>query len=348
MDEAQLIRDKITQLESQIGQIQVAQNKNVFSELEVFDKKVHFNNRIRVKNLTALPAACEVGEMIFVNGVLYFCYTANEWTVWTPGVATFTANESVTAGQAVALGDGLSYGRPEIAGSGSTDISNNGNEWFSQKFTTSAVAQYITAVDLSIIATGTGTYNGFHVMIYANSGGKPTGTALATIQPTINVYTSYTMTRFTFSSPLAVSQSTDYHIVWWNGNNLYNVERSNGGGAGTNASTDGGSTWNASNGPEHVRVYEITTASGQVSRTSAAWTSDRLNNFVGFTRAACSNGELVPVQIYGIYDGLSSLSVGYTYYLADGYGTISTSAGTVSKKIGLSTSATDLLIKNDN
>lgn len=54
------------------------------------------------------------------------------------------------------------------------------------------------------------------------------------------------------------------------------------------------------------------------------------------------------MQTQGVVTGLSGLTAGAIYYLSNTVGAISTTAGTVTKKIGRALSATTLLIINDN
>lgn len=86
-----------------------------------------------------------------------------------------------------------------------------------------------------------------------------------------------------------------------------------------------------------------------VQKASSAAAATALNtrlNFLGFARSGVSAGSSVVVQITGIVTGLSGLTTGAEYYLNDTNGTIGTSAGTVSRKVGVALSSTTLLITN--
>jgi hypothetical protein len=69
--------------------------------------------------------------------------------------------------------------------------------------------------------------------------------------------------------------------------------------------------------------------------------------FVGFANAAISATVTGSVVVGGVVSGLSGLVAGKTYYLADSAGTISTTAGTNTKKVGIALSTTTLLITNN-
>lgn len=85
-------------------------------------------------------------------------------------------------------------------------------------------------------------------------------------------------------------------------------------------------------------VFGIDKASASVAGTS--------NTLVGFVLSAVSAGSNGTVRAVGIIDGLSGLVVGGTYYLANTAGAISLTPGTVTRKIGIAISATQLLITN--
>ena len=87
------------------------------------------------------------------------------------------------------------------------------------------------------------------------------------------------------------------------------------------------------------------TGAGGVGRASAALaaTSD---TFIGFAPQAITAGSLGIITTTGTVTGLSGLSVGRPYYLSNTVGAIATSAGTVTRKVGISLSATRLSITN--
>jgi hypothetical protein len=97
------------------------------------------------------------------------------------------------------------------------------------------------------------------------------------------------------------------------------------------------------------RIYSIaaatTNTAERVYKTSAsqAQTSD---SFIGFSNGSASVTNSVTVINEGAVTGLSGLSTASKYYLSNTSGDISSSAGTVTRKIGISTSATSLLITN--
>jgi len=84
---------------------------------------------------------------------------------------------------------------------------------------------------------------------------------------------------------------------------------------------------------------------GQLLRTDASYAS-RANSFIGFAASAISEGSAGTVYVGGVIGGFTGLTVGSQYYLSNTTGTISTSAGTTSRKVGIAVSTTELLITN--
>lgn len=74
--------------------------------------------------------------------------------------------------------------------------------------------------------------------------------------------------------------------------------------------------------------------------------SSNTNRFIGFCSVSTNANSQVPVEITGQSITQSGLTTGSVYYLTDTRGSIGTSPGTVSKKIGMALSATNLLILN--
>lgn len=84
-----------------------------------------------------------------------------------------------------------------------------------------------------------------------------------------------------------------------------------------------------------VKIYK--------TRTAIAITC---NSYVGIVQASGSAGSSLTVATGGLDTNQSGLSPGIQYYLNDTAGTFGVSAGTVTRKAGIATSATSLLITN--
>lgn len=84
---------------------------------------------------------------------------------------------------------------------------------------------------------------------------------------------------------------------------------------------------------------------GKVYKTSGASVSYSAT-FLGFATAVTTSGNPASVAITGDVPNFTSLTQGSQYYLSNTAGAIATAAGTVTRKVGIATSATTLLITN--
>ena len=99
---------------------------------------------------------------------------------------------------------------------------------------------------------------------------------------------------------------------------------------------------------KNIGAYEIlpyTTATlhygFNYTDASAAGTA---NTFIGFITTSPTKDASTDVYTQGVLGGFSGLTIGSIYYLTNSLGAIGTSAGTVSHKVGVSVSTTELLI----
>jgi len=96
------------------------------------------------------------------------------------------------------------------------------------------------------------------------------------------------------------------------------------------------------------QVEELNTEAGKIYKADASFNNEFANNFIGFATESVSSTESCLVNIGGLDDSQTGLTVGVTYYLSNTSGAIATSAGSQSRKVGLAVSASELLIKHDN
>jgi len=260
---------------------------------------------------------------------------------------TFTAGETVTAGQPAVIGTG----NPVLLDSnftGGTQQTINTTDWVSQSFTTSSKAVSIKNVVLLFRNISGGFLSrDVTVSIRANSAGQPTGADIETKTATASSGSigtnAYTYLRATFSSPVTVSASTTYHIVIrMNGANFV-LLRNNTAGQGTNSSADSGGTWSAANGKVVFMVTEIDTVAGRVYTADADAVS-KLDYF-GFFTSSGNAGDSISVQTDGVVSGLSGLTAGTRYYASDTAGSLSSTMGTYEVPLGIAVSTTELLIE---
>lgn len=68
--------------------------------------------------------------------------------------------------------------------------------------------------------------------------------------------------------------------------------------------------------------------------------------FIGFAQSAIATSSAGNIIVSGVVSGFSTLLAGMPYYLGDSFGSTTPSAGTISRKVGISTASTTLLITN--
>jgi hypothetical protein len=267
----------------------------------------------------------------------------------------FTAGEALTAGDAVFVASG-SEGEnitvPSGDGSASVTVSST-STWGAQTFTTrasetGAITTPSVTISLRQLGGATGT---LAVSIRATSGGQPTGADLATAATKDIASIAGSFTDYTFSfTPIALSANTTYAIVVRATSiAVQSVEIQRGSSSysgGTSfSSSNSGSSWSDNSHDWKFTTSINFTTAGSVYKTNAAQSSEYAA-FIGFVKTTTARASSAPIVISGEATGLSSLTRGSNYYLADGYGTIQTSAGTNTRKVGIAISTTSLLITN--
>jgi len=260
-----------------------------------------------------------------------------------------TAGEAITDGEAVIIGDASTYETTQLVQDG--DFSATDTAWFGQTFTMKGIN--IVSVTLRLNNTNITWAVTARVSIRATSAGLPTGADLG-YKDVVQNKNSASLKTFTFDTPIAVTPNTEYAFiirkvsangdldVWKDSADQY----SNGNAV---SSADSGSTW-ASEAPEdfYFRIVETSTVAGSLylADASSGINSIFTTNFIGFATATVAITETAPVILTGSTSNLTGLSTGSIYYLSNTAGAIATSAGDVSKKIGIALSATELTILN--
>lgn len=263
---------------------------------------------------------------------------------------SFTAGENLTAGNAVIV----AYKQAATLEAQQTtakdgDLGMGTTTWLAQTFLTSNDAAAITSIKFTNGDTvGSGDTR---ASIRATSGGNPTGADLGSGTVTAsNNDTEYTVT---FATPIPVSPSTTYALVLrrvTNTTNIGTVSSNPYADGKLHRSTNSGSTWDSTTYAAYdikFKIYEIDTISPLLYKADASSADVYANNFIGFAAETKNAGETTRVNLV-VDDNQTGLSVGSTYYLSDTSGTISTSAGSTSRKVGIAMSATEILIKHDN
>lgn len=280
-----------------------------------------------------------------------------------PVSVDYSCGESViSAGSAVFLAANSSDVVPIVFNRGSSAAASL--IYFGQSSTRQQQAQAFTV-------QGTGTYDlksvyitinkygspsNATVRIQGDSSGEPDGSDLASVNVGGSVPGSFSAT---FSSPPTLSAGTQYWVVLTASTSsdlsyYVSVARDT-----VDATSMGdllmynGSSWSDEG---HGRTLdcnlEVVESQGSIYRANAV-SANTTDEFIGFANEEITYGNNGKIQLSQIETNQSGLSVGSVYYLKDADssgdgnepGEISTSAGTVTKKVGIALSATDLLIK---
>lgn len=263
---------------------------------------------------------------------------------------SLVAGENLTAGQAVYVASITSSDLGQNSTTSSTGVGINGANWMGQIFTVSGTCIAIQKVVLYLSGSASTTT----VSIRAVADGLPTGADLGSKQVTFN--SGPGEIEFAFDTPVPVTPSSTYAIVVRQNssgtNSALSVYRSNGSvyASGTMVvSSNAGSTWTAEADYDlYFKIYEKDNEVGKVYKTKATTTRDHSDNFIGFVQNTVSAGGNAIVKTTGVDANQTGLTPGVTYYLADSSGAIGSSAGSVTRKIGLAISATQILIKHEN
>ncbi|MDE1925363.1 MAG: hypothetical protein KGH79_04275 [Patescibacteria group bacterium] len=101
-----------------------------------------------------------------------------------------------------------------------------------------------------------------------------------------------------------------------------------------------------STNPSTVMVSIAPTGETLLEPTSAK-TASTTAGFMGFVESAVSSGTVANVDVSGDASLFSGLIPGFVYYLNNANGSIGTSAGTNTRKVGIAASSTDLIITNE-
>lgn len=241
-----------------------------------------------------------------------------------------------------------------------TDNPNNGQS-FGVSATTKVAQSFIeggviiSKIKVRLCQVGAVTDN-VKVGIQADNNNAPSGTFLASATTTGNTLPTDPAASeertITLSADVVCSKNTKYWIVAertgsTSESNYYKMFLSTGN---TNPYTNGGSaayngsSWSIDASNDYYFKLITTTIQGKVYLASALSTATA-NSFIGFNDEVYGGNDNGVILSSGIIDGFSGLTKGATYYLSDTYGAISTSAGTVSKKVGVAYSDTQLLLQ---
>jgi hypothetical protein len=265
---------------------------------------------------------------------------------------TFTADESIATGTAVALGDGTTTLSTAFTASTQSDEMTT-SKWEAHDFTTGSPAKKLTAVTITYNCNNGLTAVIATIAIYANSGGAPTGAALGSQNDSFSCNGTQQYPRtVTFATPVTVAANTEYWIVASSNQSnssfhLFSEQAS----TNTNAdqlSSNSGSSWGAS-GHDYIMQAQYTSNTlGNLYEASSASLNFRSYDVVGIAEGGGNAGASITVDMYGVSTATTTLTTGGEYFLQDANGQLGLSPGTNSIKLGFSLGASGFMIRLPN
>lgn len=269
----------------------------------------------------------------------------------------FTAGENLTAADAVFIEDANTTSDVVSITTGGTvnsafgQVAPSNNVKLAQTFSLASDAS-IESIKVYLKKSGSPSDNVL-VSIQSTSGGDPSGTVIGS-QLSLDgttLTTSYVEYTFTYSTRPSLSASTTYAVVLERSGStsdtdyyLWNADIANPYASGVSKFYR--SSWNTDSGTDQTLVLtsRVTTA-GQAYKADAN-VAGKFAGFIGFVKTTVTSGNTATITVAGKATGFSSLTPGTQYYLSDTAGAVSTSAGTNTRKVGIGTSATEMLVTN--
>lgn len=226
---------------------------------------------------------------------------------------------SANAGKMKLLIDGVTYAYTGAAGSptnafGQSPVNNkivsSPTQWNSQLFTTGAAATSISAAVLKVNAANGPNYSSanFTAAIYTDNAGVP-GTIVGTaVQSSVPASFSAGDFNVAFTFNITVSPATNYHfVVYSDQTSNMSVYTGTNGSAGTNLSTNSGSSWSNQNGYMNLSVTEndaaTLTFTGVTPDPTGAGIAvgDAIVQLPTIGTAAITNAPLTGIDIIGTF-----------------------------------------------
>jgi hypothetical protein len=317
----------------------------------------------------------------------YDSITQNNSSSSSPIMATFVSGDTITTGDLVAVGDGVSGVFTNSAYSNTLSTTSiTSTAWLSQTLITGPNSNGIKTVILNFNITATTGGINFICSIRNTSSGSPVGLDInnqtsSVLGPTGNG-NYYSYGRFTFDPPIPVLPNTKYAIIirtQTNGSNLVQRTTTNvysGGEIFT--SNNGGATWSIqSNFDSWFNTYETNSISGKIYRSSQSvfggdcigwnitnpcmWASsacppdnvfygkrDLLDNPIGIAQNNALPGQNVTVQLSGTATISSTLPPGRPLFMGPTPGSLSTTPLNSSRQVGLSLGGNKILLRISN
>jgi len=289
-------------------------------------------------------AAGESGWALFPDGSAEF---QSVRAALSQVIKKYVCGDDITLGQAVFICNGTQQFQKYDKASVNTNTEEFGNTTNRQKFATLVTMSSTITVDrvkVTLQNLGTPTDSAV-ISIQANVGGVPSGTDLCTGSIAAASITGSAEYNIQMNQKVTLTSGVQYWIVLSRSGTLSATNRY-GVGVKLSGGSDkvyNGSAWAVLGTDTEIKLI-LTPASGEIAPSNSA-TAGYFETFVGFATKNSLRTSQCPVIIAGELTGKTGLTVGH-YYLSDSSGAIGTSPGTNTRKIGIATSSTTLLITN--
>jgi hypothetical protein len=281
-------------------------------------------------------------------------------------------NTSAIAGESIGNGDGVRIGEEDNIddiriGIEQTEHGNSSTEFFryqlgadfsqraAQSFTTGTLSEKLKSIITEFIDTGGADNNiSGNIELRADNNGEP-GSLIATTVTRVNDFSSDQDEEFVFSTIQDLDPETKY---WWvmkstatliiggiatmSVRRVDNDETKYKGGEGL-YSDDNGATWTPTNGDHYFKLRYADTG-GRIYK-SVATTQALADRYLGVSNKGVNQGSTPEIISIGNKIDFSNLTPGEVYYITDTRGALNTSAGTITKKIGLALNEKNMFIK---
>lgn len=280
---------------------------------------------------------------------------SNEF-VPTLNIAKFTAGEALTKGDSVFLAD-TKLQRHDL-NTNTSDLGEdftNGTYYRSNTYITPNVTNKIFIKKMKLYwdkgggssgGTNLGTYT---MYIYAVDGSDvPTGSPLYTSNnTTVNTFfTADGEITMTFPTACELVSNTKYAYVFkFVGTDSNDHSNLLGGGspAGyvTSHASSNGTSWSPGSGAFYLKMDYYFGDVNKLYKTNAKYYSSL--NFLGFVMKDVSASAVATIQLGGRMSVFSGLTANSLYYLSDTSGALSSSAGTISRKVAQAYETTSII-----
>lgn len=263
---------------------------------------------------------------------------------------------SLTAGEQIQQGDLVAFG----------DNSTTGYNTNAQGGQTTHVGSIITSTVYEAVSSTTPASNidsvtnfqpcfrdnsptenaSITVSIQTDNSGAPSGFSLGTSSLTFSNANGGSGQTFTFTPSVAVNTNTKYWYVMSNPTNTGQPELCTATGVlqQRQESSNAGVSWGGITNDSGFTVTYIQANPSKIYRASSAASNFRFKDLIGFAEAAIPSGSSGYIDTSGIATSPTSTTMGVSYFANDGNGTIGTSAGSNSRKVGTGLGANGFLI----